>query len=103
MNLAAEEGSQNEKIRKEMQRRVRAMQIEQQKRELARKYMTTEAYERLMNVRISNHELYSQLVEIIIATVQSKRLVSKLTEQQLKEILARLTYRPEPTIKFQHK
>lgn len=101
--MAAEEGSQNEKIRKEMQRRVRAMQIEQQKRELARKYMTTEAYERLMNVRISNHELYSQLVEIIIATVQSKRLVSKLTEQQLKEILARLTYRPEPTIKFQHK
>jgi len=90
-------------MRKEMARRIKAMQIEQQKREIAKKYMTTEAYERLMNVRISSYELYSQLIDIIIAMVQAKRISAKLTEPQLKEILARLTYKPESTISFQHK
>lgn len=100
--MAEEQNQQNER-RKQMAARIRAMQMEQQKREIARKYMTIEAYERLMNVRLSNNELYTQLVEIIIAMVQGKKITSKLTEPQLKEILARLTYRPEPTIKFQHK
>lgn len=90
-------------MKKEMQRRLREMQMEQQKREFARRYLTTEAYERLMNVRISNRELYTQLTDIIIGMVQGRRLVSKLTEQQLKDILARLTSKPEPTITFQHK
>ncbi len=79
------------------------MQVEQQKKEIAKKYMTTEAYERLMNVRISNHDLFSQLIDVIISMVQSGRVGSKLTEQQLRDILERLTYKPEPTITFQHK
>jgi programmed cell death protein 5 len=101
--LAAEQNEQKDQMRKEMARRIKAMQIEQQKREIAKKYMTTEAYERLMNVRISSYELYSQLIDIIIAMVQAKRISAKLTEPQLKEILARLTYKPESTISFQHK
>lgn len=99
----AEQDEQNEKYRKEMARRVKAMQIDQQKRNLVRQYMTTDAYERLMNVRISSYELYSQLVDIILSMAQQKRIASKLTEPQLKDLLARLTYRPEPSITFQHK
>ncbi len=97
------ENEQQNNARKRMAARMRAVQIEQQKREIARKYTTIEAYERLMNVRLSNHELYAQLMDIIIAMIQSKRITSKLTEPQLKEILARLTYKPESTITFQHK
>jgi len=101
--LADEQEGQNERMRKQMAARARAVQLDQQKREIAKRYMTTEAYERLMNVRISSYELYSQLIDIIISLVQSKRVSSKLTEAQLKEILSRLTYKPEPTITFQHK
>jgi DNA-binding TFAR19-related protein (PDSD5 family) len=102
-DLAAEEDEQNSRLRKQLAARQRAMQVEQQKREIAKRYMTAEAYERLMNVRISSHELYSQLMDIVIAMIQAKRITAKLTEPQLKEILTRLTYKPEPTIKFQHK
>lgn len=97
------ENEQQSNARKRMAARMRALQIEQQKREIAKRYMTPEAYERLMNVRLSSHELYTQLMDIVIAMIQSKRISAKLTEPQLKEILARLTYKPEPTITFQHK
>ena len=86
-----------------MAARMRAMQIEQQKREVAKKYMVPEAYERLMNVRLSNQELYAQLINIVLSMVQSGRITSKLTDEQLKEILGRLTYREEPKITFQRK
>ena len=91
-----------DKMRKELSRRMKAMQIEQQKRELAKKFTTNEAYERLMNVRISNRELYDQLINLIINMAQSNRLINKLTDEQLKGILAKLTYRPEPKIEFKH-
>lgn len=97
------EQQQQSEYRKEMAKRVRALQIEQQKRELMKRFMTTEAYERLMNVRISSSELYSQLVDIILTMVQSKRIAGKITEPQLREILSRLTYRPESKIEFRHK
>ncbi len=100
-----EEGSeqQQSEYKKEMAKRLRALQMEQQKRELMKRFMTTDAYERLMNVRISSHELYSQLVDIILTMVQSKRITGKITEPQLREILARLTYKPESKIEFRHK
>ncbi len=96
-----EEGEQQ--ANKQMQQRLRALQIEQQKRQAIKRFMTAQAYERLMNVRVSNHELYTQLVDILIAMVQSNRISSQLTEEQLKQILSKLTYRKESTIKFQHK
>ena len=92
-----------EKMRKEFSRRMKAMQLEQQKKELARKFTTDQAYERLMNVRISNRELYDQLINFIINMAQSNRVINKLTDEQLKAILTKLTYRPESKIEFKHK
>ena len=105
LDVASEEQQpdENDKLRKAVAKRIRAMQIEQQKRELARKYMTPEAYERLSNVRMANPELYSQLVDLVISMVQSGRATSRLTEDQIKSILAKLTYRPESRIEFKHK
>ncbi|MCL5008292.1 MAG: DNA-binding protein [Candidatus Marsarchaeota archaeon] len=98
-----QQGSEEDKYRKEMAKRIKAMQAEQQKREIAKKFLTNEAYERLMNVRISNRDLYTQLISLIIQMAQSSRIQGKLTDEQLKSLLARLTYRPEPTIEFKHK
>ncbi len=94
---------QDEKYRKEMARRIKIMQQEQQRRDIAKRLMTNEAYERLMNVRISNRELYTQLLNLIIQMAQGNRISGKLTEEQLRSLLTRLTYRPEPTISFKHK
>lgn len=86
-----------------MEKRIRALQLDQQKRSIVKKYMTVEAYERLMNVRVANHDLYSQLVDLIIAMAQQQRITSQLTEDQLKQILTRLTFKKESTIEFKHK
>lgn len=88
---------------KMMERRLKALQAEQQKRNLVKRYLTTDAYERLMNVRVANSELYAQLMDLVIAMAQSNRITGQLTEQQLKQILSRLTYRKESTIEFKHK
>ncbi len=89
--------------RKALEKKYRALQIEQQKRAMARKVMTVGAYERLMNVRVSNYELYGQLIDLIISLAQSNKLRSLLTEEQLKDILGRITYRPESKIEFKRK
>ena len=89
--------------RKELNKRLKAIQLEQQKRLLAKRYMTEEAYERLMNVRVSNYDLYMNILNMIISTAQSGRFAERITEKQLVEILSRLTYKPEPKIEFRRK
>lgn len=82
---------------------MRALQAEQQKRMAIKKYLTVGAYERLMNVRVANFELYSQLVNMLLATVQNQGISGQINEEQLKQILGRLTYKKESTIEFKHK
>ena len=106
LEVAAEEQQGNEeqeKLRRAYAKRIRQMQIEQQKRELARKVLTPEAYERLMNVRMANGDVYSQLIDLVISLAQSGRATGRITEEQLKSILAKLTYRPETKIEYKHK
>jgi programmed cell death protein 5 len=99
----AQPADAEEERAKRMQQRLQALQIEQQKRLAVKKYLTIGAYERLMNVRVANFELYSQLVDLLINMAQSQRVTGQITEEQLKQILARLTYRKESTIEFKHK
>ncbi len=88
---------------KALQQRMRALQAEQQKRMAIKKYLTVGAYERLMNVRVANFELYSQLVNMLLATAQNQGITGQINEEQLKQILGRLTYKKESTIEFKHK
>lgn len=102
----ANEAAENEaqaKYKKEIYRRLREMQIEQEKKALAKRFMSSEAYERLMNVRVANYELYSQLLELLIAMAKSNRITGTITETQLKDLLAKLTFKPESKIEFKHK
>lgn len=103
--MAQAEGasSDEEQYKKAVASRMKALQIEQQKRSIVKRFLTAEAYERLMNVRVSNYELYSQLLDLIIAMAQSNKLYGKLDEQQLKSILEKVTQKPETKIEFKHK
>ena len=98
------EGEDEEKeLKKAVAKRLKELQIEQQKRAIVRQYLEPAAYERLMNVRVSNYELYAQLLDLIISMAQTNRLPGRITEKQLIDLLAKLTARPEPKIEFKHK
>ena len=100
--MAQSEDAEAERQRA-LQQRMRALQAEQQKRMAIKKYLTIGAYERLMNVRVANFELYSQLVNMLLTTVQNQGISGQINEEQLKQILGRLTYKKESTIEFKHK
>ncbi|MGC8662701.1 MAG: DNA-binding protein [Candidatus Micrarchaeia archaeon] len=97
------EENEDKELRKAVSKKLRELQIEQQKREVVRKYLEPAAYERIMNVRVSNYELYAQLLDLIISMIQSNRLQGRISEKQLVDLLTKLTVRPEPKIEFKHK
>lgn len=99
-----EEAEEQERQRRQkLEKRLQEMQIEQQKRSAIKKMLTQEAYDRLSNVRVSNRDLYSQVVDLLIAMAQQGRISSTITEAQLKQILMKFTARKEPSIEFKHK
>ena len=99
-----EDDQQSQKrLRKAIMGQMKRQQIEQQKREIVRKLMDQAAYDRLMNIKISNQDLYSQLVDLVISLAQSNRIQGKLTEAQLLQILEKVTYRPDTKIEYKHK
>ncbi|MCL4379331.1 MAG: DNA-binding protein [Candidatus Marsarchaeota archaeon] len=97
-----DEGDQKRANRK-LAAAIKSMQIEQQKKELMKQLLDSKAYERLMNIRISNPELYSQMVKVVVSLAQTNRLQGKMTEPQLLSILGKVTVRKEPTINFKRK
>lgn len=82
---------------------VKRMRENEMKKEIAKRYLTPEAYERLVNVKYSNQELYDQIIQVLISMAQSGRLTGKLDEKQLTALLVRLTEKPETKIEFRHK
>ena len=94
---------EEEELKKAIAKRLKELQMEQQKRAIVRRYLEPAAYERLMNVRVSNYELYAQLLDLIISIAQTNKLRGRITDKQLVELLAKLTARPEPKIEFKHK
>ncbi len=101
------EEDEEQRYQKEMRKRVaeamRKQQIDQQKKEIMRQFLEPNAYERMMNIRVSNPELYDQLVGLIVNLVQTNRVTGKVSEAQLKSILEKISYKKEPTIAFKHK
>ena len=101
--MEEEEQNYQKKMRKKVAEAIKNAQMEQQKKDIMRQFLDDKAYERLMNVRISNYELYNQLVSMVVSLAQSNRLSGKLTEAQLKSIIEKMTFKREPTIEFRHK
>lgn len=103
MENESEDEKYEKKIKKRVADAIKSAQIEQQKKEIMRQFLDGKAYERLMNIKASNYELYNQLVNLVFSLAQSNRLSGKISEAQLKSIIEKITYKPEPTIEFRHK
>ncbi len=97
------EADYQKKLRKRVSDALRNAQMEERKKELMRQFLDSKAYERLMNIRISNPDLYNQLVNLVAALAQGNRVSGKITDDQLRSILSKMTSRREPTIEFKHK
>ncbi|MGI0100207.1 MAG: DNA-binding protein [Candidatus Micrarchaeaceae archaeon] len=98
-----EEEQYQKKLRRRVSEALKAAQIEEQKKEMIKQFLDDKAYERLMNIRLSNRELYNQLINLVVSLAQSNRVTGRITDTQLKSILEKMTYRHEPKIEFKHK
>jgi len=89
--------------KKELLNRYKAVQQEQQIRLYMHQIVDSNAYERLMNIYASNKELYMQIAQLLINIVRSNKSIQKITEQQLVDLINRMTQKRETKIEFKHK
>jgi len=97
------EGRNDSAVRKTLEKAYRQLQQEQQIKELMHQLLDSNAYERLMNIKVSNKQLYMQLANIVLSLAQSQQIAGKLTDAQLVSILNKLTTKKESKIEFKHK
>ncbi len=97
------EGFEDKEAKKALARMYKDMQREQQIKSILRQLLDPAAYERIMNISVSNHDLYMQLSNMIVQLAQSNQINGKISDAQLVSLLNRLTYKPEPKIEFKHK
>ncbi|AJF60626.1 MAG: hypothetical protein J4224_03790 [Candidatus Diapherotrites archaeon] len=81
---------------KEEQKRLQA---EMQLNSMVKSVLTEEARERLNNVRLVNKELYLNAVQAILYHARSGNIEGKLSEEQLKQVLAQLGSKKDFKIK----
>ena len=94
----------NKKLQDQYANMVRAQQLEAQMKAVLKHVLDGSAYERAMNVRIANPELYQQLVGMLAQLYQGKRLKGKINDEQLKKLLERVSAtRYESTISIKKK
>ena len=66
-------------------------ELETQKKQILMQILTPEARSRLANLRLTKPEFVDQIEIQIIQLAQSGRLKSKITDEQLKQLLRQLT------------
>lgn len=81
----------------ELQKRQAA---EAQLSAIVKKVFEPSAIGRLSNIRISNENLYMQIVQFFVSAIQSGKLSGKVTEEQVKQVASHmLSARRETTIR----
>ncbi len=101
--MEEDEQQYQKRLQKRIADAMKRAQMEEKKKEIIKRVTEPAAYERLMNIRASNPELYGQLINMMISIIQSNRVAGKISEQQLISLLERMTARNETTIEFRHK
>ena len=81
------------RLSQEQQRIQMQQQIEMQKQALLRRILSSDARQRLTNLRMVKPEFAAQIQLQLIQLAQAGRLEIPVTDDQLKEILARLQTR----------
>ena len=97
------EGVRNKELKERLQKYQQTRELEMQKKFALKYIVDAQAYERLMNVRLANPALYDQIVTLLIYLYQNKQVKGKVTDEQLKGILVKLTARKESEITFKKK
>jgi len=85
------EPEREEQVRRQLAEMQKMQQVEAQLRGILRMALEPAAYERLMNVRIANPELYTQVARVIVMLYSNKQLAGKVGEKELRALLAKLT------------
>jgi len=78
------------RLAEEQQRAQMTQQIEQQKQAVLKQILTPEARQRINNLKMIKPEFANQLELQLIQLAQAGRLNIPLTDEQLKELLAKL-------------
>ncbi len=65
-------------------------QLEEQRKAILRTVLTTEARERLGRIKVARPEIAENIENQLILLAQSGRLKTKVTDQQLRELLQRI-------------
>jgi programmed cell death protein 5 len=68
-----------------------AMQIDAQKRKILMGILTPEARNRLANIKLARPEFAAQVENLLIQIAQGGSLTERITDQQLKEILLKIS------------
>ena len=95
--------AREEELRKRIAQMQKKQQYGAQLGSILRKLLEQGSYERMMNVKISNEELFFKAGGAIIQAAQSGRIKEKVTEEQLKIMLGTLSHRHEPKIEIRKK
>ncbi len=93
----------HKKLRSQMAAMQKEQEMEGQKRALLSSLLEPSAYERIMNVRIASPELYERIIQVLAYLAQNRQLKGKVSEGDLKRMLAKLTERRETSIEFKSK
>jgi len=97
------EGLREKRLRKALAEHQKSMALEAQKKLVLKNVCEPAAYERLMNVRLANPELYDQVVNMMAYLLQSGKLSGKVSDAQVRAVLERLTARHEGKIEVRRK
>ena len=96
---------ETEEYKSAYRKKIKELLEKKKKEEEVKKFLARildgEAYERLMNVKISNYELYNNVANNLIYLYQ--KVGRKITEKELLSLLEALTKRNEGEIKFYRK
>ena len=94
-----DEGQLEELRQKKLQEIQQAQAMDAQKKLLLKNLVEPKSYERLMNVRLANPELYDQLISLLAYLFKSGQVKGKIGEAQVLQLLSKLSGgRREPTI-----
>jgi len=88
--LELQQRAQQQAVEAEKEEQLR-QQFEIQKRQLLMKILTPEARSRLANLRLTRPEFVEQIELQLIQLAQAGQIRSKITDEQLKELLRRVS------------
>jgi len=89
--------------KKRQQQRLQTMQAEEQGRQLFQKLLTSDAYERMCNVKVSNSELYMSVASTLAYLYKAGQIKEKISDDKLLMLLEKVTDRKETKIEFRRK